>query len=268
MKDIVVAMFNYWENNKYSDKFVVRMSTEEERALTDKLNMIFCITDQDGLLGTKWAIRTKFRNQSKAPLWALKYVGNCTDKYKEFIDKMFRFSKSTDDSIQQQFIIELLEGIKTFDLELSTAIASVDNVQCLDNYLLKELSNIGESEESLQSVKKYLSDKMPGEIVFWEEQDVHEQILLWKIKANVPADNMSSANADTNMNNGSSEGNAKGNEQDGSNIAVSTDETDELKVSVKSKVDSNKMNSEKLYRVLVTLIEKYPSILKDVDELL
>ncbi|MBD5550155.1 MAG: hypothetical protein HDQ96_03115 [Lachnospiraceae bacterium] len=268
MKDIVVAIFNYWENDKYSDKFVVRMSTEEERALTDKLNIIFGITDQDGLLGTKWAIRTKFRNQSKAPLWALKYVGNCTHKYKEFIDKMFRFSKSTDDSIQQKFIIELLEGIKTFDLELSTAIASVDNAQCLDNYLLKELSNIGESEESLQSAKKYLADKMPGEIVFWEEQDVREQILLWKINANVPAENVSSANPGTNVNNDLSAGNKQSSGQDSSNNAVLADKVDELKVSVKLKVENNKTNSEKLYKVLVTLIEKYPSILKDIDELL
>ena len=40
MKDVVLAMFNYWEGNKYNDKFVVRMSTEEERELTDKLRMI------------------------------------------------------------------------------------------------------------------------------------------------------------------------------------------------------------------------------------
>ena len=268
MKDIVVAIFNYWENDKYNDKFVVRMSTEEERALTDKLNMIFDITDQDGLLGTKWAIRTKFRNQSKAPLWALKYVGNCTDKYKEFIDKMFRFSKSTDDSIQQNFIIELLEGIKTFDLELSTALASVDKMQCLDNYLLKELSKIDESEESLQNVKQYLDDKMPGEIVFWEEQDVHEQILLWKIRSNVPTENISTMNSGTNDSDSSHADNQQGNEHDGSNNNVSLDNADELKESVKSKIENNKTNSEKLYKVLVALVDRCPSILKDINELL
>ena len=268
MKDIVVAIFNYWENEKYSDKFVVRMSTEEERTLTDKLNMIFGITDQDGLLGTKWAIRTKFQKQSKAPLWALKYVGNGTDKYKEFIDKMFRFSKSTDDSIQQSFIIELLEGIKMFDLELSTAIASVDNIQCLDNYLLNELCKIGESEEALQSVKQYLDDKMPGEIVFWEEQEVYEQILLWKIRADVPAENVSTMNSSTNVSDNLGTDNQQDNVCDVSNNNVLTDDADELKESVKSKVESNKMNSEKLYKVLVALVDRYPSILRDIDELL
>ena len=108
MKDIILAIFNYWENSKFSDKFLVRMSTEEECALTDKLNVIFNISDQEGLLATKWAMRKKFQSQSKAPLWALKYVGTPTDKYIVFIDKIFKFSKSTDVNIQQNFIIELL----------------------------------------------------------------------------------------------------------------------------------------------------------------
>lgn len=81
MKDIVVAIFTYWENGRFNDKYVVRMSTEEERTLTEKLNEIFGIDDQEGLLGTKWAIRTKFKEQNKAPLWALKYVGDTSDKY-------------------------------------------------------------------------------------------------------------------------------------------------------------------------------------------
>lgn len=264
MKDIVVAIFNYWETNKYSDKFVVRMSTEEERALTDKLNMIFALTDQDGLLGTKWAIRTKFQNQSKAPLWALKYVGSCSEKYKEFIDKMFRFSKSTDDSIQQSFIIELLEGIKTFDVELSTAIASVDNIQCLDNYLLKELSNISESSEALKDVKKYLDDKMPGDIVFWEEQDVHEQILHWKIESNAQVENVSITNCGID----NLDINQQGGEDNSYNNISSTNETVKLKENVKSKLENNKMKSEKLYKILITLIDKYPSVLKEIDDLL
>ena len=135
MKDIVVAIFAYWESGRFNDKCVVRMSTDEERALTEKLNEIFGIDDQEGLLGTKWAIRTKFKEQNKAPLWALKYVGDTSDKYQKFIDKMFKFSKSTDESIQQSFIIELLDGIRTFDVELSSVLASVESAQCLDNFI-------------------------------------------------------------------------------------------------------------------------------------
>lgn len=268
MKEIIIAIFDYWENNaKYSDKFVVRMSTEEERALTDKLNMIFGIVDEEGLMGSKWAIRRKFQSQSKAPLWALKYVGTSSDQYKEFIDKMFRFSKSTDESIQQNFIVELLEGVKTFDLELSAAITSVENIQCLDHYLLRELKDINESAESLQSVREHLDEKMPGEIAFWEEDEVHEQILLWKIKRNDITDDLSK-NSGTSTDQNSEADNQHWHEEGNLDDSRARNKAVEWKADVKMKVENNKTNSEKLYNILMILIERYPDILGDIDSLL
>lgn len=257
MKDVVVAIFNYWENEKISDKYVVRMSTEEERALTDKLNAIFGIPDQDGLLGTKWAIRTKFQSQSKAPLWALKYVGTCSDKYKQFIDKMFKFSKSTDESIQQDFIKELLEGIKTFDVELSSAVHSVENSECLDNYILQVLCIVGENEDSLSDVKKYLDGHMSGEVVFWEEDEVHEQILFWKIQKDKPAEpdeepEEPSAKKD--------DDNDENNQPD--------ENTEQIRVAVMNKIEAHKTDSEILYSVLKTIVEKRSDILADINKLL
>ena len=182
MREIVVSIFVYWEDSKkFNDRFIVRMSTEEERALTNKLNVIFGITNQDGLLNTKWEIRTKFQKQSQSPLWSLKYVGDHQDAYKAFIDKMFKFSNSTDESIQKSFIIELLEGIKTFDIELTSDLARVEDVRCLDNYILRELEELHEPADSLELVKAYLDDHLSGEVAFWEEEDVHEKILMWKI---------------------------------------------------------------------------------------
>ena len=268
MKDIVVAVFTYWENGRFNDKCVVRMSTEEERTLTEKLNEIFGIDDQEGLLRTKWAIRTKFKEQNKAPLWALKYVGNASDKYQEFIDKMFKFSKSTDESIQQSFIVELLGGIKTFDVELSSALASVESVQCLDNFIIKELNAIGEDTSVLPEVKDFLSGKLSGEIVFWEEDDVHEQVLMWKISKTTPTHEpeMDHDDDDNDENSGSSSsvwnvgGSATGND--------SGEKTQEVRAKVKEKVEANKDNVEKLYQILMLLVERYGNVLKDIDELL
>ena len=267
MKDIVVAIFNYWENGKFNDKFVVRMSTEEERTLTDKLNAIFGITGHDGLLETKWAIRTKFQEQSKAPLWALKYVGNCSDKYKELIDKIFKFSKSTDDNIQQSFIIELLEGIKCFDMELSSAITSVENSQCLDTFILNQLQEIGEDDTSLRSVNEFLLGKMSGDIVFWEEEDVRKQIISWKVKKEKDA-SIKYIEKDTNM-----IPIAPTVAENNDNILTKTssqimNDVIELREKVKSKIGQNKTDSEKLYWVLISLVNKYNNILGDIDSLL
>lgn len=268
MKDIVVAIFTYWENGRFNDKYVVRMSTEEERALTEKLNEIFGIDDQEGLLGTKWAIRSKFKEQNKAPLWALKYVGNTSDKYREFIDKMFKFSKSTDESIQQSFIKELLEGIKTFDVELSSALASVESAQCLDNFIIKELQAVGEDETSLSDVKGFLNGKLSGEIVFWEEDDIHEQVLMWKIHSSTPV--LDQDEEDSN-NGGSSDwddsSTSNGEENRGEN-GTDSNSSQEIKRRVKEKVEANKDNADKLYQLIMLLSDRYGNILKDIDEFL
>lgn len=267
MKDIVVAIFTYWENGRFNDKYVVRMSTEEERALTEKLNEIFGIGDQEGLLGTKWAIRTKFKEQNKAPLWALKYIGDTSDKYKEFIDKMFKFSKSTDESIQQSFIVELLEGIKTFDVELSSALTSVESAQCLDNFIIKELQAIGEDEASLPDVKGFLNGKLSGEIVFWEEDDIHEQVLMWKIHSSTPDPDENGSNNGGGAPDWVDHGTSNGDENSGED-REDNNPSQEIKKRVKDKVEANKDNADKLYQLIMLLSDKYGNILKDIDEFL
>lgn len=258
MREIIVSIFVYWEDAKrFNDKFIVRMSTEEERTLTNKLNIIFGLTDQGGLLSTKWAIRMKFQEKSQSPLWSLKYVGDHTDAYKQFIDKMFKFSKSTDESIQQNFIIELLESVKLFDIELSSDLASVEDVRCLDNYILRELEEIKEPADSLEAVKAYLDDCLSGEVAFWEEDDVHEKILMWKIhnqESRRMTERSSSASLDQAA--GTSE-----NVFNGQTAAAG----ENLHERVKQKIEHNRADSAKLYQVLMLLVDKYSNIWEDIE---
>jgi len=266
MKDIVVDIFNFWENKKFSDKFVVRMSTEEERALTDKLKTIFDLPDKDGLLDTKWGIREKFKKQSKAPLWALKYVGENSSKYNEFIDKMFRFSKSTDDNIQHNFILDLFEGVKIFDVELSSAVRSVENNQCLDKYISIELEKLGEHCDDLKAVHDYLAEHMSSDIVFWEEDDVRENILRWKIQK----DNVSEEQAHEAVHHKyDDESNTQNNLESGQiSNNKDTQGVAEIKSKVMEKLEKNRTNSEKLYEILKALAGKYANILDEINEMM
>lgn len=182
---------------------------------------------------------------------------------------MFKFSKSTDESIQQSFIVELLEGIKTFDVELSSALAGVESVQCLDNFIIKELHAVGEDESSLSEVKEFLNGKLSGEIVFWEEDDIHEQVLMWKIHASTPAPNLDNEDS----NNGGSQdrddsGASNGEETSEENGEDSNNSSQEIKRRVKEKVEANKDNADKLYQLLMLLSDRYGNILKDIDEFL
>lgn len=271
MKEVIVAIFTYWENGKNNDKFVVRMSTEEEQELTDKLAYVFGIEGKDGLLETKWAIREKFKKTSKAPLWALKYVGNNKEKYCEFINQLFKFSKSTDENIVQSFIVELLNGIKIYDVDIANAVATVENSTCLDNYILQKLADINEEENALEEVKEYLNKRMSGEIVFWEEKDVESQILRWKILKSTF--NEESKSSDTNELNNSQESYKTSKEKlegfkrqdnyEGNKVVDSTTIKDAVKI-----IEENKYNSEKLYKILMKIIKKYEFIANDINELL
>lgn len=274
MKEVVVSIFNYWENRKTSDKFVVRMSTEEEQELTDKLSTIFGINGANGLLEAKWAIRKRFKEKSKAPLWALKYVGNTTEKYCEFIDKLFKFSKSTDENIVQNFINELLDGIKKYDVELSNAIAGVENSECLNDYIIKELKDIKEDADSVEEVKEFLKSKMSKEIEYWEEADVKSNILHWKIEKDNSRKAITYKEVDTksNMAYCTEQKTEKNN-----NYTIYIDEEKkhggekkdfEVEKSVKMRIQENRDNSQKLYTIIMNLIDKYSFLIEDIENFL
>ena len=163
--------------------------------------------------------------------------------------------------------MELLEGIKTFDVELSSALTSVESAQCLDNFIIKELQAIGEDEASLPDVKGFLNGKLSGEIVFWEEDDIHEQVLMWKIHSSTPDPDENGSNNGGGAPDWVDHGTSNGDENPGED-REDNNPSQEIKKRVKDKVEANKDNADKLYQLIMLLSDKYGNILKDIDEFL
>jgi hypothetical protein len=261
MKDIIVAIFDYWDNGKNKDDLIVRLSTEEERDLINQLNLIFELDDKDGLIETKWAIRDKFKNKNKAPLWALKFASTNSVSYNNFIDGLFKFTKSTDENIQQQFINELLDGIKTYKVELFTALSSIESNKCLKNYIAQLLSEVGGSESEIDEVIKHLEGVMSREVAFWEEIDLKNNVFKWKAQksALVKSDvqEVDSGYILSSLNSSSI--------QRTSNVspviipASNTNNATNMinKQDVIKKLDIIKYDSEKLYNILLNVLDKY-----------
>lgn len=189
MRDIVVAMFTYWEDKKENNILKVRFSTTEERELTDKLHSLFGV-EGNGLLQTKWEVRQKFQTNNKAPLWALKYVADKGADFNDIIDKLFVFTKRTNNEIKQEDIVELVRGISQYNLDLKQAIKQASNLNCLKPFICMCLEESGYTEvlDDIQPVVDELSRTLSGEIMWWEEQDVKYQIALWVIRQGKPAD--------------------------------------------------------------------------------
>lgn len=255
MKDIIVAIFNYWENEKYKDDLVVRLSTEEERALIIQLNILFELDDKDGLIETKWAIRDKFKKKNKAPLWSLKYLSKNHISFNVFIDKLFKFTKSTDENIQQLFINELLDGIKTYKVELFKALSSIDSSKCLEKYISLLLSEVGGNDSEIEEVIKHLQGVMSGEVVFWEEIDVKNNVYKWKAKKNALIKTYAQEISE-------------GNNVTPIPTTNTPTETEDIKIqAVLKKLDYISNDSEKLYNIILKIIDKY-NIIDYIDQVL
>lgn len=260
MKDLVVAIFLSWESGRDdSDKYLVRASSAEERELNEMLKTIFDLPEdsEKGLARTKWDIRSKLEENNNAPLWALKYVGDNNDKYKEFIDNMFKFSKTTEENIDQEFIVSLLGGVKNYQIELIQALSEIKNEHCLDYYIKTKLDEIQEDYSLIDSVIAYLKGKLSGNICYWEEPDVNTQIYLWKIDKDKKPEKEEDEREQTDSELSDPEA-----------VNKNDDVVKELRESVLAKIDASKDDSEKLFTVLQLLVEKYSNILKDIDNLL
>ena len=120
----------------------------------------------------------------------------------------------------------------------------------------------------MQNVWEHLNGAMSGEIVFWEEIDVHEQIMVWKINKNRQAKPDIDPGAESG-NPGSEESKVRNAEPKKSiNKPESGNDAWELRAKAKRKLEQYKADSGKLYDLLVALAEKHSIILEDIDNLL
>jgi len=177
MRDLIVALFNYWQEGKDKDKLLIRFSTDEERSLVELLKKLFGIENTEGLINIKWQIRDKFVQENNSPLWTLKYCANTSDELKETLDNLFTFTKTIDGEIQQSDICKLLNLISENYIDLSHLIINTKKDQGLNCYLL-QIKDANIKEEELPALISYLEQNLQENKAFWEESDIKQ--LTWK----------------------------------------------------------------------------------------
>lgn len=176
MKDIVVALFNFWRKGKADSCLKVRFSTEEEKELVEQLQDLFKV-QADGIANTKWSLRKKFDSDYKAPLWVLKYVTNNGEDFKNIVDALFTMSITPNDSIKQDDISKLLNGIKLNKTDLVLALNKAKDSNSLSFYINHVLNEFGKAGITVDEILDYLNQQMQDNIVFWAENDVYVKIL-------------------------------------------------------------------------------------------
>lgn len=180
MRDIVNAAFASWHDQKSDAKLRVRFSTADEKELIDLIQQTFGVKG-DGISETKWALRANFEKQYKAPLWSLKYVVDKGDEFNKVIDSLFALANATGDSITQEDVSSLLEGLKKQKTSIALTLEKIEDTSCLIPFINKCLEKVQFVVEDYGNLLDYLSQNLSDAIVFWKEDDVNNQILQWCI---------------------------------------------------------------------------------------
>lgn len=183
MRDIVNAAFSFWLDDKQNSKLRVRFSTVEEKLLIESIQQIFDVKG-DGISETKWAIRTNFEKKYKSPLWALKYVVDKGNEFNSVIDSLFTLANATGDSITQDDISKLLDGLKRQKTSIALTLEKVKDASCFYSFVNKCLEKVEVKLDDYSNLMMYLRQNLSDSIVFWKEDDVETQILRWCILQN------------------------------------------------------------------------------------
>lgn len=179
MVKFVGALFDHFLKGKDDPVLTVRFSSKDERDLMDLLISTFALEkkDSDGLLNIKWNLRDKFKRDNKAPLWILKYIPKENSKLSSLFDSLFEFTQKQNEDIDEKLVKTLLKEVKDKRLEIVNAINEVKKIDCMQKFVQYKLDEANQSSLDKEECIKHLSKSLPGEIVFWSEKDVIDEII-------------------------------------------------------------------------------------------
>lgn len=185
MRDLIIYMFNYWQENKSQTKLNVRFGSKEEGELKKLLFELFDLKDFNSITDTRWAIINYCKTTAKYPLWSLKYYTD--DKNLVLaIDELLKLIHNSTNIIDAKLISGVLEKVQDHSYELKLALKP-------DNFRLGFLTflqgvddNILINENNFNELVDFLILNMQEEIGLWKEDNVKLKIYQWYTHKNPP----------------------------------------------------------------------------------
>ncbi|HJH25716.1 MAG TPA: hypothetical protein C5S37_02845 [Methanophagales archaeon] len=155
MRDKILSLFKYWENNMdYLGKLEVRFGTEEEKELVELLTDLFNLKDVGSLNDVRWKIREWVKDFSY-PLWIFKLSKKSNDLTNKAIDNMFQLIQSIDKEITYADIKSYLNTIGDVHYDIGLIIRK-EEAQSLFKKWLMGIENVEIPETEIENVVDYL----------------------------------------------------------------------------------------------------------------
>ena len=250
MRDKIISLFKYRENNNDLDKLEVRFGTEEEKELINLLVSLFKLNDVKSLNDVRWKIR-EWVKSSSYPLWVFKYYEKSNDSINKAIDNIFQLIQSIDKEITYDHIKSCLNTIKTVNYDLSLIIKKEEAESLFKKWLMK-IESMKIEENEIEVIFVYLKSTMQEEVASWEEDKVGTKVRDWgliekeKKKKDISSEGMFKSNDFVSEHN---------------NEKIINDE--KIK-EIKSKIEQ--CSGDKAKNILLRLLEEKPEIANFVEK--
>ena len=190
LRDMVIDIFNYWQNGKNENKLKIRFGSKEEKELKDKLITIFELQkipnlELTSITNVRWGIAYWSKNDVKYPLWALKYSSETNDTLNTLIDGIVELIQREDakpETIKK--LLKLLENDFEFRLKIR-------NQELFMNGFRKficQVESVSIQEDWWDELFDYLHKRLQSEIGYWKESDVELKIKDFYIQKMQPVE--------------------------------------------------------------------------------
>lgn len=183
MRDKIVALFNYWKTGKDGNKLEVRLGTQEETEVVQKLVHIFGLANIESLSDVRWRIR-EWIKEAQYPLWVFTRSSHATPLIISAITNIIELIESAENEISYPSIKSLLESIKAVETDLRMFVFKQHEAHDLFLEWLRTIEHVEIPDEKIKDVITYIRQNMPEEIgvASWKEENVREKVKDWYIK--------------------------------------------------------------------------------------
>ncbi len=190
MRDKIVALFNYWKTGKDGNKLEVRLGTQEETEVVQKLAHIFGLANIESLSDVRWRIR-EWIKEAQYPLWVFTRSSHATPLIISAITNIIELIESAENEISYPSIKSLLESIKAVETDLRMFVFKQHEAHDLFLGWLRTIEHVEIPDEKIKDVVTYIRQNMPEEVgvASWKEENVRLKVQSWyieQLKAQTP----------------------------------------------------------------------------------
>lgn len=261
MKALIIDLFNYrFLSKSLTDKLRVRFTTESARNFMNSLQRIFDLEKgaDDGISNVKWAMRTKFKAENKAPLWMLKYYPKADKNNSALYDGLFELSVQQTENISDERISQLNEMLSDHSDELVLKLKELKKDDLVQNYIKDRLSD-GHDDLSVSDCYDFVKASMSLEVVYWTETDLNRYIDAFIENCTAKKTDVSSDVRTV----------GNGNQANSPICPTENGEKSDIDVSpIRNALNHKSLNNDQLREVVLKIGEKHQDLIEELAQMI